>query len=150
MEIIESEKHRGQFNYIEGKAKANRCVLSCFLKVWIVEHDVTERVRNSNGGAGRSEPTRAEYSANMWNTKFMCTKRAESTRRTIRTNEERQIWRGYGMEWLKSQESNLEVLHVGFIYAPKRLELLLHLPNGFSFGLLCPPDPLSGFKVQRN
>ena len=24
------------------KAEANRCVLSCFLKVWKVEHDVTE------------------------------------------------------------------------------------------------------------
>ena len=27
---------------LEGKAEANRCVLSCFLKVWIVEHDLTE------------------------------------------------------------------------------------------------------------
>ena len=27
---------------LEGKAEANGCVLSCFLKVWIVEHDITE------------------------------------------------------------------------------------------------------------
>ena len=27
---------------LEGKAEANKCVLSSFLNVWIVEHDVTE------------------------------------------------------------------------------------------------------------
>ena len=41
MEIIESEAHRGQIQ-LEGKAEANKRVLSCYLKVWIVEHDVTE------------------------------------------------------------------------------------------------------------
>ena len=68
-----------------------------------------ERQGIPNGWAGRSEPTRAENSADMWNTKLMCTRRAESTWRNIRTNEGRQIWRGRGMEWLKSQESNFEV-----------------------------------------
>ena len=68
-----------------------------------------ERQGIPNGRAGRSEPTRAENSADMWNTKLMCTRRAESTRRNIRTNEGWQIWRGYGMERLKSKESNFEM-----------------------------------------
>ena len=68
-----------------------------------------ERQGIPNGRAGRSEPTRAEYSADMWNTKLMCTRRAESTQRNIRTNEGWQIWRGYGMQWLKSKESNFEM-----------------------------------------
>ena len=28
---------------LEGKAEANRCVLSCFLKVWMVNQDISER-----------------------------------------------------------------------------------------------------------
>ena len=42
MEIIRGPSKKIQ---LEGKAEANRCVLSCFLKIWIVEHHITERGR---------------------------------------------------------------------------------------------------------
>ena len=60
-----------------------------------------ERQGIPNGWAGRSEPTRTECRADMWNTKLMCTRRAESTQRNIRTNEGRQIWRALSRSDLK-------------------------------------------------
>ena len=76
MEIIESVGASRTIQ-LEGKAEALQVCLNTY-KLFlegsaIVEHDVNrERQGIPNGRAGRSEPTRAEYSADMWNTKLMC------------------------------------------------------------------------------
>ena len=75
---------------LEGKAEANKCVLSSFLNVWIVEHDVdvTESGKEFQmAGPADLNPREPKTVVDMWNTKLMCTRRAESTRRNIRTNE---------------------------------------------------------------
>ena len=68
-----------------------------------------ERQGIPNGGDGRSETARAEYSTDMWDTESVCTGRAEGARRNIGMNEGWQIWWGYGVEWFKSKEGDFEV-----------------------------------------
>ena len=112
MEIIESEAHREDNNSTRGEGWSKQVCLK--LKLFL-EGMVSGARRNwerqgiPNVWTGRSEPARAKYSADMWNTEFMCTRRAKDTQRNIGTNEGWQIWWGYGVEWLKSQEGNFEM-----------------------------------------
>ena len=110
MEIIESEAHWGQFN-LEGKAEANKFVLSSFLNVWIViaRRDSESGKEFQMVGPADLNPREPKTVLTCGTQSWCATRRAESTRRNIRTNEGWQIWRGYGMERLKNKESNFEM-----------------------------------------
>ena len=88
-----SEAHQRKIQ-LEGKAEANRCVLSCFLKIWIVEHHITERGREFQmvGPADLNPLNPADLNPReRVLTESMCTGRAEGTQRNMRMDEGRKI-----------------------------------------------------------
>ena len=110
MDIIESEAHRGQYYSTRGESGSKQVCLKLFLEgIWRVEHDVTESGREFQMVGPADLNPREPNTVLTSGTVLMCTRRAKGTQRNIGMNEGWQIWWGYGVEWLKSQEGNFEV-----------------------------------------
>ena len=86
------------------------CVLSCFLKVWMVEQDVTGI---PDCWTDRSETPQAEYGTDMWDTKSMSTRRAEDARRNTGVEwgmtDMMELWCGVTWKWVEQFWSECEL-----------------------------------------